>query len=125
MECPEILKGMGDAKIAEVKSIIEIMKLKPFRLMLGVCLWMANTCRPDIIYIIHVLQRYQASPGIEHWDVLCPSGYLKKMRELSLIFKTLGSKELIGYLDTDWVRSINDQKSVSGYMFMLVGATIS
>lgn len=48
--CSIILKGLGDNAIANVESTIEIMKARPFQLMLGACSWMENTCRLDIAY---------------------------------------------------------------------------
>lgn len=94
--------------------------------MLGACSWMANTCRPDIAYAVHILQRYQSNPGLEHWSALVRlSGYLKKTADLGLLFRKDAQQELVGFSDADWGRCVDDRKSVSGYVFLFGGTAIS
>lgn len=42
--CLVIVRGMGDDGITNVKSVIKIIKMKPFCSMLGTCSWIANMC---------------------------------------------------------------------------------
>ena len=51
--------------------------------------------------------------------------YLKGTSNLGLLYRSTTSSELVGYSDADWAGDVGDQKSTSGYVFMLSGAAIS
>ncbi len=116
--CPKIEIGMSEVDIASAKAVIALMQMKLYRSMLGACSWIANTCHPAIAYVVDVLQHLQANRGPDHWGALLwLSSYLKKTRDLRLIFRRDGHQQVVGFTEADWGRCVDDRKSVSGYMF--------
>ncbi len=96
------------------------MQIRPYCSILGACLWITNTCHPDIAYAIHVLQHFQANLGPNHWSALLQlSGYLR------LIFKKDGDLNVVKLTDADWGQCVDDRKSLLGYIFKFGGAAIS
>ena len=47
--------------------------------------------------------------------------YLKGTLHLALMFKSNNEGELVGFSDADWAGDVNDCKSTSGYVFLVVG----
>ncbi|XP_050915759.1 uncharacterized mitochondrial protein AtMg00810-like [Lathyrus oleraceus] len=47
------------------------------------------------------------------------------MYALSLLSRRGGSHELIGFTGSDYVGSVEDRRSISGYVFMLSGAVVT
>lgn len=69
--CPKVEVGMSDGDITTAKSTMVFIQMKPYRSMLGACSWITNTCHPDIVYTVHILQSYQSNPGLDHcWTAL-------------------------------------------------------
>ena len=46
------------------------MSTLPYREIVGVLLWCAILCRPDISYAVNQLAKYNSNPGREHWMAL-------------------------------------------------------
>ena len=51
--------------------------------------------------------------------------YVKGTKRYGILYITSKNSELIGYTDSDWARSIDDQKSTSGYVFHMGSGAIS
>lgn len=78
-------------------------------------------CRPDIAYAVHVLQCYQANPGLAHWTALVRlSGYLKKTKDLGSIFKDGRQQDLVGFSDADSVDTLMTGNRSPAMSFYLV-----
>nr|KYP71433.1 Retrovirus-related Pol polyprotein from transposon TNT 1-94 [Cajanus cajan] len=45
--------------------------------------------------------------------------YLQGTKEFGICYKTMTNSSLLGYTDSDWVGSVDDMKSTSGYAFSL------
>ena len=41
---------------------------KPYRPILGSVMWGQLTTRPDLSFAVSLLSRFQANPGIDHWN---------------------------------------------------------
>jgi hypothetical protein len=66
------------------------MSTKPYRPVLGSIMWGQLATRPDLSYAVSLLSRFQANPGIEHWNVLTHViGYIKNTLDYGL---TVGKK---------------------------------
>ena len=51
---------------------------KPYRPILGSIMWGQLTTRPDLSFAVFLLSRFQADPGITHWNALMHVvGYVK------------------------------------------------
>ena len=51
--------------------------------------------------------------------------YLQKIKHYMLVYRRADHLDEVGYIDADFVSCLNDEKSTSRYVFMLVGETIS
>ena len=46
--------------------------------------------------------------------ILC---YLQGTKKLGILYKKENDNNLVGFIDSDWVGSLDDRKSTSGYNF--------
>jgi len=76
----------------------------------------AQTCtRPDIVYAVGLLGRYQSHPGMEHWKAA-----FKVMRYLQgseTKWSHKGDPGIVRYSDSDYAGYPDTRKSTSGYVF--------
>ena len=81
--------------------------------------------RPDIYYVVGMVNRYQSKPGPKHWTVVKHSfKYSRRTRTYMLIY---GDSDLIpiGYTNSDFMLNIDSKKLTFGYVFTLGGIAIS
>jgi len=122
-----------------------------FREIMGALLWLAINTRPDIMYAVNQLSKYNNNPGPKHWYAMEQVlRYLKGTLNYGLCFE-MGvtqqeqASQLFGLnssaynhsstdpnvmeptiaSDADFSRDNETSRSVSGYVFMLAGAPIS
>ena len=80
--------------------------------------------RPDLAFVTGLLGRYQSNLGIEHWKLVKKVlRYLQSTNGLMLTYRRSDSLHIEGYSDLDYTE--DDRKSMSGYIFTLVGGAIS
>lgn len=78
--------------------------------------------RPDNAYVVNVVSRFMAQPRREHWKAIKQIfRYLNSSMSYDLMYK--GSKgdsnDLQGYIDSDFIGSLDRKMSFTGYVFML------
>lgn len=78
--------------------------------------------RPDNAYVVNVVSRFMAQPRREHWKAIKQIfRYLNGSMSYDLMYK--GSKgdsnDLHGYIDSDFIGSLDRKMSFTGYVFML------
>lgn len=92
--------------------------------LIGSLLYAALGTRPDIMYSVVSLSRYNSQPTKEHWiaakRVL---RYLKGTKGLGLCYQ--GSPEFAIYSDAEFARDQDNRKSVGGYCSLVWGGCIS
>ena len=72
-----------------------------------------------------MVSRYMANPGKEHWKaVQWIFRYLKGSADQCLHFGK-NSTGVLGYVDSDHAKDIDNRRSVTGYVFTLNGCAIS
>lgn len=80
---------------------------------------------PDLAFVLSVLRRSQANPGIQHGNagkrVL---RYLKKTQSYVLVYQHLGSLELICYSCVELGGCVYDRMPTSGYVIILAGGSV-
>jgi len=72
---------------------------KPYRPILGSVMWGQLATRPDLSFAVSLLSRFQANPGIEHWQALMhvvgyiknTMDYIRKMRNYLSQLKCLNA----------------------------------
>ena len=77
---------------------------KPYRAILGSIMWGQLATRPDLAFAISLLARFQANPGIEHWNALMHvTGYIKNTMDYGITY----SRDNIAYVDADYYRHVD------------------
>jgi hypothetical protein len=102
--------------------------VKAYQSAVGALMYLMLGTHPDVAFTVGALGRHSATPGAEHQHALDRAfRYLCGTSNRCLVFQhgTPGGTELTGYVDADWAGDVNDQKSTSGFVFMLGGAAIS
>jgi hypothetical protein len=90
------------------------------------CLMYAIVCtRPDLAQAIGVVSKYMANPGRQHWDaVKWIFRYLRGTKDYGITFARQKSDlSVVGYVDVDYARDLDDRRSTTGYGFTLAGKT--
>nr|KYP54762.1 Retrovirus-related Pol polyprotein from transposon TNT 1-94 [Cajanus cajan] len=87
----------------------------------------AQICtQPDRSFAIGMLGIYQSNLGMEHWKTTNKVlRYLQGTKCHMLTYRRSNHLKVIGYSDYDFVRCVDSRKSPLGYVFLLVGGTIS
>ena len=96
-----------------------------FASAIGSMMYAIHCTRPDIAFAVNRLSRNISNPSTEHWKAITRVlGYLKKTKDLRLYYS--GYLDVLeGYSDANWVTSMGDNKSTSGWIFTLGGGAIS
>jgi hypothetical protein len=95
-----------------------------YRSLVGSLLYLTAT-RPDLMFPAGLLSRFMSSPSNVHIKVA--KRVLKSIRgttDLGILYSKLGGVKLSGYADSDWVGSVDDMKSTSGYVFSIGSGAI-
>ena len=101
------------------------MSLIPYTSAVGSIIYAMLCTRPDIDYTLGIVSRFQADLGEDHWKVM--KNILKYLRRTRNIFLVYGSSDLKlkAYSDSSFQSDPDDSKSISGYVFILNGGTVS
>ena len=84
-----------------------------------------STTRPDLMFPVGLLSRFMTSPSNIHMEIYKRIlRYIKETSDLGIRYSKIGGVCLIGYADSDWVGSVDDMKSTSGYVFSIGSGAI-
>jgi hypothetical protein len=101
-------------------------KITKYRAAIGSLMHIMVCTRPDIAAAVGILSRFMENPGKEHWEgVMRILQYLKKTRQTGLLFNRKFTTDIHGFCDADWAGDVDDNKSTTGWIFLLSGAAIS
>ncbi|XP_015168859.1 uncharacterized mitochondrial protein AtMg00810-like [Solanum tuberosum] len=82
--------------------------------------------KPDIAFVVQVLNQYMHSPKTSHMEAtLRVVRYIKGTTGLGLFMPSNNVPELVAYCDSDWGACIESRKSVTGYIVKLGSALVS
>ncbi|XP_065091045.1 uncharacterized protein LOC135712004 [Ochlerotatus camptorhynchus] len=102
------------------------MKEVPYQEAVGSLMYLAQCTRPDVLFAVSKLSRFNTNPGVKHWAAVKHLfRYLRGTSKLKLQYTKGCSTDLIGYSNADWALDLDDRKSTSGYIFMLQGGAVS
>lgn len=92
---------------------------KLYKSMIGSLLYMIAS-RPDVLYAVGLVGRFQAAPRENHLQVVKRIfRYLKGTTDFELWYPKGCELTLVAYTDTDWESDVDDRKSTSGGAFYL------
>ena len=100
---------------------------KPYRPILGSIMWGQLTTRPDLSFAVFLLSRFQADPGITHWNALMHVvGYVKNTLGYGLTYSRDADLTLLAYyVDADYGGCRYTRRSTSGYVFIMEGGLVT
>jgi hypothetical protein len=129
--------GMLDCKSMTTTMISNMKKLDDqatgldqedptiYRQIIGSLMYLVHT-RPDIFYAVNALSQFMCEPKHIHMVVVKHVlRYVRGTISYGLKYTFSGGVMLHGFIDSDWMGSIVDWKSTSGYCFSLGSAMIS
>jgi hypothetical protein len=95
-----------------------------YRTIVGTCIWLQSTTRPDIMPILLILTQFAHNPAFEHYAAaLWLIRYLIGTINMGISYSLEGSNELTGYVDADHA-SHESRFSIYCYIFMYAGGPI-
>ncbi|KAA3483941.1 hypothetical protein EPI10_006062 [Gossypium australe] len=84
------------------------------------CLLYLTVTRPNIMFTVSLLSRFMHCYNVNHFQAAKRIlRYIKGTLSFGVMFTKADSMKLLGFADSDWVGSIDDIKSTSGYLFTL------
>ena len=96
-----------------------------FKRLVGSLMYLTTT-RPDIMQGVSLISRFMETPKDTHWSarkriMRC----ITRTRYCGIMYASTKKKDLIGYIDSDFARSLDDMKSTSGLVFHLDSGVLS
>jgi hypothetical protein len=102
------------------------MKDKPYRAVLGSVMWGQLATRPDLSFSVSLLARFQADPGIAHWNALLHVvGYIKNTMDYGLTYLRDTDITPTAFVDADYGGCRDSRRSTSGYVFTMAGGPVT
>eukprot|EP00253_Pinus_taeda_P032694 PITA_32694 len=96
-----------------------------YKNIVGSLMYLTAT-RPDIMFVVSLISRFMERPKEAHWQATKRIlKYVKGTKRFGILYTTSECSYLIGYTDSDWAGSVDDQKSTSGYVFHMGSGAIS
>ena len=101
------------------------MKVVPYSSVVGNVMYAQVCTRPDIAFVVGVLGRYLSDPGQSHWKAAKKVlRYLQGTKDLMLTYRHTDTLEVVGFSDSDYAGCMDDRRSTSGYIFMMVEGAV-
>ena len=99
----------------------------PYANAVGALMYAMVCTRPDISHAVSMVSRYMHNPGKGHWQaVKWILRYIHGTVDVGLKFQRDDmSKQLVGYVDSDYAGDLDKRRSTTGYVFTLAGGPIS
>ena len=105
---------------------VQCMSKIPYASTIGSLMYVMLYTRPDIVLAVSITSRYQSNPNEEHWiAVKNILKYLRRTKDLFLIFEGDSELRVEGYTDSDFMSDPDDRKFTSRYVFVSNGGAVS
>eukprot|EP00253_Pinus_taeda_P006858 PITA_06858 len=127
--------NMQDCKVA-IPPIVMGLKLSKednskdfdprlYKSIVGSLMYLTAT-RPDIMHVVSLISRFMERPKEAHWHIAKRTmRYVKGTKRFGILYTVLECSYLIGYTNSDWEGSVDNQKRTSGYVFQMGSGALS
>ena len=89
-------------------------------------MWGQLVTRPDLSFSVSLLARFQANPGVEHWNGLMHViGYIKNTLDYGLTYSRNSDLSPHAFVDADYGGCKDTRRSTSGYVFLMAGGPVT
>jgi hypothetical protein len=89
-------------------------------------MWEQLATQPDLSFSVSLLTRFQANPGIEHWNVLMHViGYIKNTLDYRLTYSHKDDLSPHAFVDADYGGCRDTHCLTSGYVFLMAGGPVT
>ena len=93
---------------------------------IGSLMYVMLCTQSDIALAVSVMSKYQSNLDEEYWIAMKNIfKYLRRTKDLFLIFGGGSELQVEGYIDSNFMSNPDDRKSISGYVFVCNGSTVS
>ena len=111
-------------KLVKPKDGNNLLDQEFYQSAVGSLLYLSTKTRPDIAYAVGNVVCFSSKPTQTHWiAVKRIMRYLNGTPDFGLLY--LAIDNIAGFSDADWAGDHDDQKSTSGFVFMMSDAVIS
>eukprot|EP00253_Pinus_taeda_P028449 PITA_28449 len=98
---------------------------KLYKSIVGSLMYLTAT-RLNIMHAVSLISRFMERPKETHWQAAKRIlRYVNGTKGFGILYSSSESFMLTGYTDSDWVGSVDDRKSTSGYVFHMGSGAIS
>ena len=102
------------------------MKAVPYSSVMGSLMYAQVCTRPNIAFVVGVLSRSLSDPSQSHLKVAKKVlRYHQGTKDLMLTYRRIDNLRVVGFSDSDYASCVDDKKSTSGYIFMMVEGIVS
>ena len=90
----------------------------PYLSVIGALMYLANSTRSDIAFVVNLLARHSAAPIKRHWvGVKTVLRYLNGTRDLGLFYSKNQDPILLGYTEAGYLSDPHNGRSQTGFVF--------
>jgi hypothetical protein len=118
----------GGTKLKSATKNDTFCNLKMYRELTGSLNHLVVFTRPDIVFAISKLSKFNANPTTTHFKAaLHILRYLKSTLNYCIVYRrsmTVPITDIIGYSDVDFASDEDNRKSYTGYVFLVNGGAI-
>ena len=124
-DCKPASTPMEPGLKLSAKSTSPIVDESLFRQLAGSLIYLTAT-KPDISFAVSYISRLMTAPKADHW-----TAEKRVLRSVSgtfdygLLYTWSPNPTLCGYIDSNWVDSVDDRKSTIGYVFNLGSSAVT
>ena len=90
-------------------------------------MWGQLATRPDLSFAVSLLSRFQANPGVTHWNALMHVvGYIKNTLDYGLTYSwEADTLTPLAFVDADYGGCRDTKRLTSGYVFTMAGGPVT
>lgn len=97
----------------------------PYQSAIGCLLFCARCTRPDVLFAVSLLSRFNQSPGRQHWEAVKRIiAYMNATKDRALVYRRQKTARYMVYSDADFKTQPEGDKKTSGVLILFAGAPV-